>query len=161
MHMHAYIIFWIYKNFWKPKSQIYKGLIIFRVLYLCVPLLGTESQNERIVGIERDLWWSFGPTSLLKQGYLEQVAWDNVERISEYLQGRKKKKAFKVFPDVHMAPPYFNLYPLPLVLLLSTTEKILSLSLYPFLTYLYVLERSPQAFSSPGLTRLFQPFLTE
>lgn len=91
-----------------------------------VPLLGTESQNERMVGVERHLWRSFGPTPLLKQGCLEQVAWDYAEKVFEYLQGRRKKE---VFPDVQMAPTIFQSVPIALVLLLSTTEKSLSLSL--------------------------------
>ena len=47
----------------------------------------------------------------------------------------------------------FSLWPWPLVLSLSTTEKSLApSSLHPPLRYLYTLVRSPWAFSSPGWT---------
>jgi len=36
---------------------------------------------------ERDLWMSFGPTLLLKQGHLKPAAQDCVQTASKYLQG--------------------------------------------------------------------------
>lgn len=101
--------FYYYNKKIKAKESNLQRPFYFRLVHHCVPLLGRESQNERMVGVERDLWSSFCPTPLLKQSYLEQVAWDYVKTISEYLQGRKKKK---VFPDVHTAPPTFQSVPI-------------------------------------------------
>ena len=39
----------------------------------------TESQIHRMAGVGRDLWGSSSPTSLPKQGHLEQAAQDLVQ----------------------------------------------------------------------------------
>jgi len=49
----------------------------------------TESQNHRMVGVERDLCGSSGPTPLPKQGRLQQAAQDLVQVGLEYLQRRR------------------------------------------------------------------------
>ena len=41
--------------------------------------LWTEWQNHRMVGVERDLYGSSGPTLLPKQGHLQQAAQDLVQ----------------------------------------------------------------------------------
>jgi len=38
----------------------------------------TASQNHRMLGVGRDLWGSFRPTPLPKQGHLQQAAQDHV-----------------------------------------------------------------------------------
>lgn len=45
-----------------------------------------KSQDYRTVDVGRDLWMSFGPNSLLKQGYLEPAAQVQVQRIFDYVQ---------------------------------------------------------------------------
>jgi len=45
----------------------------------------TESQNHRMVGVGRDLCGSPSPTTLLKQGHLQQAAQDLVQAGLEYL----------------------------------------------------------------------------
>jgi len=49
----------------------------------------TESQNHGMVGVGRDLCGSSSPTSLLKQGHLQQAAQDLVQGDLEYLQRRR------------------------------------------------------------------------
>ena len=49
----------------------------------------TESQNHRMVGVGRDLCGSSSPTSLPKQGHLQQAAQDLVQAGLEYLQRRR------------------------------------------------------------------------
>jgi len=81
-------------------------------------------QNHSMVDIGRDLWRSFGPTALLKQGHLEQVAQDHVQMAFEYLQagrihnlpgqplpvlGHPHNK--KVFLDHQMEPPVLQRVP--------------------------------------------------
>ena len=51
--------------------------------------INNASQTHRMFEVERDLWRSFGPTPLLKQGHLELVAQGHVESVSEHLQGWK------------------------------------------------------------------------
>ena len=93
----------------------------------------TESQNHRIVEVGRDLCGSPSPTPLLKQGHLQQAAQDRVQVGLEYLQRRRLqgqgsvtlrgKKFFLLFSWNFLC---FSLCPLPLVLLLGTTEKSLA-----------------------------------
>jgi len=54
-----------------------------------ISVLITESQNHRIVGVERDLSGSSSPNLLLKQGHLQQAAQDPVQAGLEYLQRRR------------------------------------------------------------------------
>jgi len=49
----------------------------------------TASENHRTLGAGRDFCGSSSPTPLLKQGYLEQAAWDVVQMGLEYLQRRR------------------------------------------------------------------------
>jgi len=42
------------------------------------------SQNHRIVGVGRDLWGSYSPTPLTKQGHLQQAAQDLIQVGFEY-----------------------------------------------------------------------------
>jgi len=44
-------------------------------------------QNHRVVEIGRGLWRLSGPTALLRQGHLGQVAQDHVQTAFEHLQG--------------------------------------------------------------------------
>lgn len=44
---------------------------------------------SQMAGVKRDLWRSPSPTTLLKQGSLEQVAQNHVQIAFEYLQGWK------------------------------------------------------------------------
>jgi len=76
------------------------------------------SQNHRMAEAGRDLWRSFCPTPLLKQGHLELVAQDNVRMAFEYLQGGRlfgqsvpvvsNSHSKIVFPDVQMGPSVFQ-----------------------------------------------------
>jgi len=89
-----------------------------------------------MVGVGRDLQGSSGPTSLLKQGHLEQVTQDLVQAGFEYpqrlhnLPGQpvpvlhhvRVKKFFLMFRRNFLC---CSLCPLPLVLSLGTTEKSL------------------------------------
>ena len=72
----------------------------------------------------RDLWRSSGPTPLLKQGHLGQVASDHVQIAFEYLQGWRLHNlsgqpvpvlghphSKKVFPDVQREPPVLQFVP--------------------------------------------------
>jgi len=47
------------------------------------------SQNHGMFGVGRDLWRSSGPTSLPKQGHLQQAAQNHVQAGLEYLQRRR------------------------------------------------------------------------
>jgi len=49
----------------------------------------TESQNDRMFRVGRDLCGSSSPTPLSKQGYLQQSAQDLVQAGLEYLQRRR------------------------------------------------------------------------
>ena len=49
----------------------------------------TESQNQRMFGVGRELWGSSCPTPLAKQGHPEQAAQDLVQASFEYLQRRR------------------------------------------------------------------------
>jgi len=49
----------------------------------------TSSQNHRMVGVRRDLCGSSSPTTLPKQGHLQQAAQDLVQVGLEYLQKRR------------------------------------------------------------------------
>lgn len=46
----------------------------------------SESQYHRKIEAGRDLWTSSDPTCLLKQGHLEQAAYDHVQAAFEYIQ---------------------------------------------------------------------------
>ena len=48
-----------------------------------------KSQNQRVVGVGRDLCGSSSPTLLPKQGHLQQAAQDRVQVGFEYLQRRR------------------------------------------------------------------------
>jgi len=90
-------------------------------------------------GVGRDLWGSSSPNPLTKQGRLQQAAQDLVQAGLEYLQEGdsttslgslfqgsitlRGKKFFLIFRQNFLC---FSLCPLPLVLLLSTTEKSLA-----------------------------------
>ena len=60
-----------WENFWEMKTSF-----------------SIESQNHRMVGVGRDLCGS-SPTSLPKQGHLQQAAQDLVQAGLEYLQRRR------------------------------------------------------------------------
>jgi len=49
-------------------------------------LTAIDSQNHRIVGVGRDLCGSSSPTTLPKQGHLQQAVEDLVQAGLEYLQ---------------------------------------------------------------------------
>jgi len=103
------------------------------------------SQNHRMVGLGSDLCRSSSPTPLPKQGHLQQAAQDLFEAGVENLQRRRVnnlsgnlsqcsvtlrgKKFFLMFRQNFLC---FSLCPLPLVLLLGTTEKSLP---YPLDTH--------------------------
>ena len=68
-----------------------------------------------------DLWRSSGPTPVLKQGHLEQVAQDCIQMAFQYLQGWRlhnlsgqpvpvlgHSPSKKVFPDGQREPPLFQ-----------------------------------------------------
>jgi len=55
-----------------------------KILYFSSP-----SQNHRMVGAGRDLCGSSSPTTLPKQGHLQQAAEDLVQADLEYLQRRR------------------------------------------------------------------------
>jgi len=85
---------------------------------------------HRTVGVGRDLWGSSSPTTLPKQGHPELAVQDHVQASFEYLQRRRLhnlrvKKFFLMFRWNSLC---FSLCPLPLVLLLGTTEKSLASS---------------------------------
>ena len=84
--------------------------------------MGKAAQNHRIVEVGRDLWRSSGPTTLLKQGHLEQVVQDCVQTAFEYLQGLHHLSgqpvpvlslphSEKVFSDAQREPPVFQFVP--------------------------------------------------
>jgi len=133
----------------------------------------TGSQNHRMVGVGRDIWGSSSPTPLPKQGYLQQAAQDLIQAGFEYLQRRRLhnlpgqpvqcsvtlrgKKFFLMFSWNFLC---VNLCPLPLVLLLGTTEKSLaSSSLHPPLRYLEAFLRSLHSLLQAEQAQLPQPLL--
>jgi len=75
----------------------------------------TLTELHRTIAVGRHPWRSSGPTPLLKQGHLQLVAQDRVQRACEYLQGWRLqnplgilcrclvtltvKKCFLMFPD--------------------------------------------------------------
>jgi len=61
-------------------------IIFFLVLVL---LAITESQNQRMAGVRKDLCGSSSPYPLLKHGHLQQAAQDLVQAGFEYLQRRR------------------------------------------------------------------------
>jgi len=72
-----------------------------------------------MVEVGRDLWRSSGPTSLFKQGHLESVGQNHVQKTLEYLQGGDNAQPLwatcashphseKVFLDVQREPPAFQ-----------------------------------------------------
>ena len=76
------------------------------------------SQNHRMVEVGGDLWRSFGPTPLLKQGHQEPLAQNHVQMTFAYVQGWRLHNLpeqpvpvlghphnEKVFPDVQREPP--------------------------------------------------------
>jgi len=128
-----------------------------------------------MVGVESDLWGSSSPTPLPKQGHLQQAVQDNVQVGFEYLQGRRHlkpplgslfqgsvtlrgKKFFLMFRWNFLC---FNLCPLPLVLLLGTTEKSGPILLTPTLKIFIGIYKIPS--QSPLLqaeqAQPSQPFL--
>jgi len=95
----------------------------------------TESQNHRMVGVERDLCGSSSSTPLPKQGHLEQAERVLVQAGLEYLKRSRIRTLFqcsvtlrvkKLFLMFRRNFLYFSLCPLPLVLSLGTTEKSLA-----------------------------------
>lgn len=105
-----------------------------------------------MVEVVRDIWRSFGPRSLLKQGHLEQIAQNHVQMAFQCLQGWRfhilSGQAFpvlqcsvtliekRVFLMLWQNLLYFRLCSLLLILPLSTTEKNLALpSLHPPFRY--------------------------
>ena len=112
--------------------------VLFVSSFYFFPLESRISQNHRIVGIGRDFLRSCSPSPQLKQGQLEQVSQDHVQLNFEYLHRWRYssmgslfqclptftvKKCFLVFRWNFM---FFKLCPLPLVLSVDTTEKILA-----------------------------------
>jgi len=96
------------------------------------------SQNHRMVGVGRDLCGSSSPTSLLKQGHLQQAAQDVVQAGLEYLQRRRlhylpgqpvsvlrHPQSEEALPHVQTELPMLQFVPITLVLSLGTTEKSL------------------------------------
>jgi len=97
-----------------------------------------KSQNHRMVGVGRGLWGSSSQTPLTRQGHLQQTVQDHIQADLEYLQIRRLhnpsgqllqcsvtlqvKKIFLMFRQNKLC---FSLCPLPVVLLLGTTEKSL------------------------------------
>lgn len=95
-----------------------------------------------MVKVGRDLWRSFSPLLLLRQGNLELVAQDH-EQIFTYFQGERfyylsgepvpvpdHPHCEIVFPDVQMTSPVFHFVPIALVLTLGTAESLASFSLH-------------------------------
>jgi len=96
-------------------------------------------EYHRSAGVGMDLWRSSGPTSLTKQGHLEQAAQDVIQAGFENLREGdsaaplsnlfqcsvtlRGKKFFLMFRRNFLC---FSLCPLPLVLSLGTTEKSLA-----------------------------------
>ena len=89
-----------------------------------------------MVEVGRDLWRSFGPTPLLKQGHVEGVAQDCVQMAFEYLQGWRLHNlsgqpvpvlshphSEKVFPGVHREPPVFQFVPIASDLILCSSSR--------------------------------------
>lgn len=87
------------------------GTIFFRVMF---------SQNHGIVEVGKNIWRTSGPTSMLMQSHLGQVAQGQVQTTSEYLHGWRPHNvprppvsvpshlpSKKLFPDVQMDPPVF------------------------------------------------------
>jgi len=62
---------------------------------------------HRMAEVGRDLWRSSGPSPLLKQDHLEQVAQDHVQMASEYLQGWRLHSLFGQPLPVHTHPSQF------------------------------------------------------
>lgn len=105
---------------------------------------GEASQNHRMVKVGRDLWRSPGPTPLLRQGHLKQVAEVHVQSAFEYLQ-RGRTHSVPALRQPHMKNHFpefrgnllcsnllcFTWCPLPLVLSLGTTDKPGSTSFAP------------------------------
>ena len=94
------------------------------------------SQNDRMVGVGRDLCGSSGPNPLPKQGHLQQAAQDRIQAGLEYLQrrrlhnlpgqpvpGLRHPQREEVLPMFSWNFLCFSLCPLPLVLSLGTTEN--------------------------------------
>ena len=131
------------QRFWNPAWQ--------------TPLL----QNQKMVEVGRDLWRSFCPTPLFKQGLLGLVAQEHTVRAFDYLQGWRlhniprqpvpvfsHSKSKKVSPDIET----WSVFQFVSICLcpcsLSITEKSLAWSsLHPPFRYLNTLMRSPWDFS--------------
>jgi len=94
-----------------------------------------HSQNHRMLGVGRDLWGSYSPTPLPKQGHLQQAAQDLVQaglkgdsttslgNLVQWSITLRGKKFFLMFRRNFLC---FRLCPLPLVLSLGSTEKSLA-----------------------------------
>jgi len=87
--------------------------------------LNTESQNHKMVTIEKDLWKSSGQPCLVKQYHLQSVAQDHVQTAFENLQGRRLRNLpgqpmpvfsyshrENMFSDVLREPPVIHSIPI-------------------------------------------------
>ena len=91
--------------------------------------------NHRIVEVGKYLWRPFGPTPMLKQGQLEEVAQEYAQQLLKVSKDVDSKislgnfclvtpsvvKCFLIFREDLLC---FRLCPLPLVLALGTTERV-------------------------------------
>lgn len=111
----------------------------------------------------KDLWRSASPAFLPRQTRLEQVTQGHIQVAFEYLQQVKLHDLSGQPVPVLCYPQCkkffltlcFSLWPLLLILLLSTTERsLVSSAGHPPLKYLYVPTRSPFSLLFSGLRRL-------
>ena len=65
----------------------------------------SESQNQRMFGVGRDLCGSSSPTLLPKQGHPEQAAQDLVQAGLEYLQRRRYEGTEAFYSVIHVMQP--------------------------------------------------------
>lgn len=102
--------------------------------------------------VERDLWKSADPTSLLKQGHIKSVSQDHVQKVFQYLQGWRLcslpgqpapglatltvKACVLVLTQSLLC---FSLHPSPLVLSLGTLKSLSPSSLHSLFRHLYTL----------------------
>lgn len=159
--------------FWK---RIHKNLDVCRKI--------KQNKPEKKFPFD-DLWRSFQPTFLFKQGHLKPTAQDQVQKAFEYLQGGRLHNVSRQFVFVYFvistvrkflmftgSLPRFGLCPFPLFLSLSTTEKNLTpssarssfrysctLTRYS-LTLLFSRMNSPRCLSVSSQEKCCRPFVT-